>query len=271
MNITQQPGTLRRSDGIVAYECGGTGRLVVCAPGMGDLRASYRHLAPTLTAAGYRVAVTDLRGHGDSSAAFSAYGDEPTADDIAALIEHLSGPAIIVGNSMAAGSAVLVAAQHPELVSALVLIGPFVRDHGSPLARIVTRGLMASWWAAAAWGSYLPTLYAGTKPPDFDDYRKQVTAALRRPGHAAAFSRTTRTRHTAAAASLSRVNTPTLVIMGELDPDFPKPHAEAQWIADQLHGKALLIPDAGHYPQSQQPELVSRAVLRFLATISAST
>jgi pimeloyl-ACP methyl ester carboxylesterase len=64
------------------------------------------------------------------------------------------------------------------------------------------------------------------------------------------------------------VHTPTLVIMGQLDPDFPKPQAEAQWIAEQLHGEAVLIPDAGHYPQSQQPEEVSRAVLRFLGAVS---
>jgi phage shock protein PspC (stress-responsive transcriptional regulator) len=32
---------------------------------MGDLRAGYRFLAPALRAAGYRVACTDLRGHGE--------------------------------------------------------------------------------------------------------------------------------------------------------------------------------------------------------------
>jgi pimeloyl-ACP methyl ester carboxylesterase len=143
METSKQLNRLRRPEGVVAYECSGTGPLVVCVPGMGDLRASYRYLEPALATAGYRVAVTDLRGHGDSSPVFSAYGDEPTADDIAALIEHLSGPAVIVGNSMAAGSAVLVAAQHPELVSALVLIGPFVRDHSGPLGRLATRALMA--------------------------------------------------------------------------------------------------------------------------------
>ncbi len=41
-------------------------------PGMGDLRAGYRFLAPALRAAGYRVACTDLRGHGDSDATFAS-------------------------------------------------------------------------------------------------------------------------------------------------------------------------------------------------------
>jgi hypothetical protein len=64
---------------------------------MGDLRAGYRFLAPALRTAGYRVACTDLRGHGDSDARFPSYGDEETAGDIAALISELGGPAVIVG------------------------------------------------------------------------------------------------------------------------------------------------------------------------------
>ena len=46
--------------------------LVVLVPGMGDLRACYRFLAPALKEAGYRVACTDLRGHGGSDATFSS-------------------------------------------------------------------------------------------------------------------------------------------------------------------------------------------------------
>ena len=101
---------------------------MVLVPGMGDLRAGDRFLTPALREAGYRVACTDLRGHGDSDATFSSYGDEQTADDVAALIGELGGPAVIVGNSMAAGSAVLAAAQRPGLVSGLILVGPFVRN-----------------------------------------------------------------------------------------------------------------------------------------------
>ena len=136
--------SLDRRDGAVAYEVNGTGPLIICIPGMGELRGSFRFLAPQLLAAGYRVAVMDLRGHGDSDHSFAEYGDGPTAGDIQALTLKLGGPAILVGNSMSAGSAVLVAAQHPELVSGLVLLGPFVRDPDhSGLARLATRVLMA--------------------------------------------------------------------------------------------------------------------------------
>ena len=65
---------------------------MVLVPGMGDLRAGYRFLAQALREAGYRVACTDLRGQGDSDATFPAYGDEETADDVAALIGNSAPP-----------------------------------------------------------------------------------------------------------------------------------------------------------------------------------
>lgn len=252
---------LTRPGGAVAYEVAGDGPLVVCVPGMGELRSSYRFVAPMLVAAGYRVALTDLRGHGDSDIGFDTYGDEATAGDVAALIGDLGGPAIIVGNSLAAGSAVLVAASQPDIVSGLVLVGPFVRDpSNSAFEQIIFRAMMAPWWARVAWNSYLPRLYAGRKPADFAQYRAAVTTAMKKPGYTKAFSLTTRTRHDAAAAALSSVKAPVLVIMGEVDPDFPKPAVEANWIAEQVGGSVLMVAEAGHYPQAQRPELVVPAI-----------
>ena len=129
------------------------------------------------------------------------------------------------------------------------------------------RVAMARPWAATAWKAYLPKLYAGRRPADFDDYRNQVTATIRRPGHTKAFCLTTRTSHVAAAARLGDVTTPTLVIMGENDPDFGDPRAEADWIAEALHGQVVIVPEAGHHPQSQRPDITTGAVLRFLESV----
>jgi pimeloyl-ACP methyl ester carboxylesterase len=261
---------LTRPEGRVAYDIRGDGALVVLIPGMGDLRRAYRFLAPDLRDAGYRVASTDLRGHGDSDTTFTSYGDLDTATDVIALIEQLGGPAIVVGNSMAAGSATLVAAQHPELVAGLVLLGPFVRDpKTTAFKRLILRLAMARPWAATTWKAYLPKLYAGHRPADFDAYRHEVIASIRRPGHAKAFSLTTRTSHAAAEACLAHLSTPTLVIMGERDPDFPDQEAEADWIGKALHGHVLMVPDAGHYPQSQRPDITTPAIVNFADTITA--
>ena len=259
---------LDRPEGKIGYDIDGDGQLVVLVPGMGDLRAGYRFLAPALREAGYRVASTDLRGHGDSDATFASYGDVETAGDVIALIDKIGGPAVIVGNSMGAASAVLVAADRPDLVRGLVLVGPFVRNPKTGvIKRVLLRAAMAPMWAASAWKSYLPKLYAGQRPEDFDAYRAKVVASLRRPGYAKSFSLTTRTSHDIADARLSEVSVETLVVMGEKDPDFRDPTAEAEWIAQTLHGEVVMVPDSGHYPQSQRPDVVSDAVVHFVKTL----
>lgn len=259
---------LDRHEGRIGYDVAGDGPLVVLVPGMGDLRAGYRFLAPALRDAGYRVACTDLRGHGDSDTTFTSYGDAATAGDILALIDELGGPATLVGNSMGAGAAALAAAQQPDLVRGLVLLGPFVRNaKTSALQRLMLRAAMAAPWATISWKAYLPKLYAGQRPDDFDQYREKVVASLRRPGYAKAFSLTTKTDHDPAEARLADVSQPTLVVMGEKDPDFPDPRAEADWIAQALHADVVMVPEAAHYPQSQRPDVTTDAVLTFLETM----
>ena len=260
---------LSRPGGRVAYDVAGEGPLVVLVPGMGDVRAGYRFLAPALRKAGYRVASTDLRGHGDSDAGFESYGDAETAEDILALIEEVGGPAVIVGNSMGAGAAAVAAAEQPESITGLVLVGPFVRNGKvNAIQRAILRVAMAPMWAASAWKSYMPKLYAGQRPEDFDEYRDRLVASLRRPGYAKAFSLTTRTDHAPAETRLADVSAPTLVVMGEEDPDFPDPRAEADWIAEALRAEVVMVPQAGHYPQSQQPEITAEAVVGFLNVVN---
>src|SRR3954454_20182198 len=107
---------LDRPGGRIAFDSVGAGPLVVCVPGMGELRSTYRATAPALAAAGHRVVTMDLRGHGDSDATFDAYDAVPTARDLLALIEHLGEPALVIGNSLGAGSAPWAAAERPDLV-----------------------------------------------------------------------------------------------------------------------------------------------------------
>jgi pimeloyl-ACP methyl ester carboxylesterase len=257
-----------RPEGRISYDVAGFGPLVVLVPGMGDLRNAYRYLTPALLAAGYRIASTDLRGHGESDTTFSSYGDVETAGDVAALVDELGGPAVIVGNSMGAGSAVLVAAEHPGIVSGLVLVGPWVRNGANgAIRRALFRLFVARPWAAEAWKSYLPKLYSGRHPEDFKEYRDQLVANLHRPGYTKAFSRTARTDHAPAEARLGDVSAPVMVVMGALDPDFKDPSAEAKWIGEKVRGEVVMVPEAGHYPQSQQPVITNDAVVQFLSSI----
>ena len=88
---------------------------------MGELRSVYRFTVPALVAAGYRVATMDLRGHGDSDATFGRYDDVAAGGDVVALVEHLGGPAVVIGSSMGAGAAAWAAAERRDLVTGLVL------------------------------------------------------------------------------------------------------------------------------------------------------
>jgi pimeloyl-ACP methyl ester carboxylesterase len=259
-----EPQMLDRGEGCIAYDVAGAGPLVLCVPGMGELRSSYRYNVTALVESGYRVATVDLRGHGDSDATFSSYDDLATASDLEALVEHLGGPAIVIGNSMGAAAAVLAAASRPDLVAGLVLVGPFVRDAPTnAFAKLALRLAMAGPWARASWASYLSKLYPGRRPADFAEHRSLIVETMRQPGHTRAFSETTRTSHGQAEERLSEVKSPVLVVMGDRDPDFSDPAAEAEWISRRLSGQILVVPGAGHYPQAEYPELVNPALIEF--------
>jgi pimeloyl-ACP methyl ester carboxylesterase len=259
---------LDRGEGRIAYDVVGEGPLVVCAPGMGDLRSVYRFMTPGLVEAGYRVASMDLRGHGDSDIGFSSYDDVALGSDMLALAEELGAPAALVGNSMAAGAAVWAAAEAPGTVAGIALIGPFARNApvGKAKELAFRLGLMKP-WGPAIWNSWLAKLYPGRPPEDLAEHRARIRESLRRPGRWQAFISTTRTSHTPAESRLPDVKTPALVVMGSKDPDFPDPEAEARWIAERLGAEVLMVRGSGHYPQAEYPEIVTPAVSGFLRRV----
>ncbi len=259
---------LERSEGKIAYEdTGGHGPLVVCAPGMGDLRAVYRFAVPAFAAHGYRVVTMDVRGMGGSSVSWGDYSESAIGSDIVALIQRIgSGSALVIGNSISAGAAVWAAAEHPDLVRGLVLVGPFVRQIPIPRLKVLLfRLALARPWGPSTWASYqVKRLYPSAKPADLETYRSSVLAKLREPGRMKAFQRMAATNHKAAEARLDRVKAPVLVVMGTADPDFADPRAEAEFVAERLHGTAVLLDGAGHYPQAEMPSAFSEQVLDFL-------
>jgi pimeloyl-ACP methyl ester carboxylesterase len=89
---------------------------------------------------------------------------------------------------------------------------------------------------------------------------------LAEPGRMAAFHALAGNTHTGAAARLDAVTVPAVVVMGTDDPDFPDPVAEARQIADILDADLVLPDGSGHYPQTDQPDAVSPAVIALAAT-----
>lgn len=252
----------------IAYDVTGpdNGQLIICAPGMGDVRAVYRLLTPLLTKAGYRVATMDLRGHGESGTGWADYSSEAIGTDFVALAKHLGGPAVLVGDSYSAASAVVAAADQPELVKAIVLAGPFVRTTPAGFVAKLATALVAR--SRGLWMSYYKSLYKSGKPADFAEYTKALSANLKEPGRFAAFVAMMKGTHDVSEAKLPDVRCPALVLMGEKDPDFPDPVAEAAWIGKALTGTSAqvkVLPGCGHYPPGEQPAQTADAVLAFLA------
>lgn len=288
---------LHRPGGRLAFTDQGQGPLVVCVPGMGDLRSAYRSLADALTADGYRVVLADLRGHGDSDTTFTEHGDAATGADVLALIEHLGGPAVVMGNSMGAAAALWAAAERPEAVAGLVLLGPFVRDADGPAWRaaatrlVIHAGLLRPWgpaaWAAAyrsfavgadrrtrserRAGAGSQRRIRGRLPAGFDAHVAQIRASLKDPARLASLRHLVRDlTHREVHERLDAVRAPALVVMGAQDPDFADPAGELAYIEQRLAAagatvRAVVVDECGHYPHLQRPDVVVPEALALAA------
>jgi pimeloyl-ACP methyl ester carboxylesterase len=268
--------------GTIAYEVtGAAGPLVVLAHGMGDSRAAYRFLTPALVEAGYRVAAVDLRGHGESSVGWASYTRTDLAGDLIALVQHLGGPAVLVGHSIAGGAVTIAAAKAPELVTALVELAPFTRKQQVRLGDLRVGGyrrgaahLMGATLLGSTrqWAKYLDVAYPGAKPADWDARMKQITAMLDEPGRMKVLQAMGKISPVDAGEQLGNVTCPALIVQGTLDPDWASPQAEGEAIVAGLPaglGRLKMIDGAGHYPHDQFPQQTLAAVLPFLAGVRA--
>ncbi|GAA4708031.1 alpha/beta hydrolase [Nocardioides conyzicola] len=261
----------------IAYDLTGEGPLVVLAHGIGDSRHSYRFVAPALVAAGYRVANVDLRGCGESSLGWDGYSRTDIAGDLVALVRHLGGPAVIIGQSISGGAATIAAATAPDVISGVIELAPFTRKQSVDLgglirvkrfragyvqmAMVIVRGRLANW------KKYLDVAYP-TKPTDWSTELTRIEQHLSEPGRMEALQAMCTTKPTDAGAHLANVTCPVLVVEGTLDPDWADPRAEGERIIADLPaglGELAVIDGAGHYPHAQTPDEVLALALPFLA------
>ncbi len=265
---SEQPAQmLKLRDGQIAYDdSGGAGSIVICVPGLGDLRQQYRLLAPRLEAAGFRVVTMDVRGHGESSVDWPDYSAASVGADIVALINHLgTKKAYILGNSMAGAAAVWTAADAPSVVAGIVLIDPFVRD--MPTSAFLTAFLKVAMlrpWGPSFWSMYYGSLYKSAPPSDLPAYREALVTNLKEPGRIEAVKAMISASKNPCEARIPEVRAPVLVVMGSRDSDFDDPAAEADWVASHVHGKRLMVEGAGHYPHVEYPDIAAPAIIDFI-------
>ncbi|WP_026818164.1 alpha/beta fold hydrolase [Arthrobacter castelli] len=263
--------TLQVANGTLHYAVYGTGPPVLLLHGGGLDGRMWDPQVPEL-AQTHCVVVPDARGHGHSSTPFAPFRH---CDDVAVLIRHLdAGPAILIGLSMGAGTALDTALEHPDLVRGVVVVGagtsepdfedPWVLDLLDTWRRTAAAG------DAEGWIEAFMLFAAGPKRrlEDMDDdvvrhLRQMVTRTVAnhvRPDAAApeavpdSWSR------------LAEIQVPVLALSGALDtPDNIRMAARA---ADSVtDGRTALIRGAAHYPNLEQPAAFNAELQAFLGSI----
>lgn len=268
MNIAAtQTQFITTEGGRIAFEdTGGDGALILGIPGMGDLRSEYRLIRPFLQQAGYRVITIDPRGFGETSAKWGDYSARAVGRDAVAVLKHLdAGPATILGNSFAAGSALWAAQESPEQVNGVVMLGPIVRDFEASFVQKLSLKIgFAGPWRVGFWTMYWNSLFPTRKPADQREIKTAIARNLREPGRMDALRAMLALSKADTAAILEQIKVPTLVVMGTKDPDFADAIEEARMLAGKLKAETMIVDGAGHYPHTEMADLVAPRILAFI-------
>lgn len=212
----------------------------------------------------YRLLIPDQRGHGASDAPECCYGTSQFAYDARLFLDALGVKrAAVVGHSLGSMVAISLAADYPDRVSKIVLIG-------STALVPVKRGDWLYDNAAAVKDRLDPTTqfakdwHPANQPTPVDPaFAEAMNADLYRiPGHVwravmRELSSVPVGRHAA------DVKAPVLVLSGGKDPLFPAEHHQSL-IKAFPQAKAHAFPDLGHNPNWEKPEAVASAIAAFL-------
>jgi len=263
----------RRRDG-VRYFTAGQGPPVVLVHGLGGAAANWRLIAPAL-AAGRRVIVPELPGHGGSAPLREAASLEPFTEAVLGVLEAEDAlPAVWIGHSLGGLVGVRAAAARPEAVTGLVLAaaagissasrtgkavvtalgvvrpGRLVsRRRGSVARSRLGRTLAFGWWAVADPAGFDPGMAEAflSGPAEHTDTltagRALIAGDPRR--------------------DLDRVGCPCLCLWGANDNWVPL--KDGMEYARRLRAPLRAIADCGHLLIGERPEAVLAAVQGFLS------
>jgi pimeloyl-ACP methyl ester carboxylesterase len=207
----------------------------------------------------HRVVSIDLRGHGDSDKPEGDYGISLLADDVACVIERVGlGKAVAVGHSMGGIIVLQLAAAHPQLVEAIVMVdpAPFVLTSE---VRAGLEGLVAAIEAGdrdARRGFIARNMFLPTSDPSLIEDVLRVTMAA--PDHVAASAmRGILAFDGVAAAAQCKVPALHLAAGRPLNP----PHLMSQWLPTVVNGWTV---GTGHFSQVEAPDQVNAMIDGFM-------
>jgi pimeloyl-ACP methyl ester carboxylesterase len=253
----------------------GAGMPVVMLHGYGDSADTWRAVLTELEGEGRRALALDLPGFGHADPR-SPGRLLPQFDDFADAVLATVGPAVLMGNSLGAATAVRAAARNESVKALVTLDDPLGVDNW--LARLARRSeVSVGVWGrvgrapipkgAVRWATRkaMPrALYGPNARPDPEVVAHWVgslqsfadVATLGR--YAFQYAHETKGGHRDV-----RVNCPTLIVHGAKDKIIPV--NSSRELHQQIPGSELVVlPRSGHCPQLDAPSEVVRLVLRVL-------
>ncbi len=271
----------------IQYAVTGTGKPLVLVHGFGACIGHWRKNIPVLADAGYRVFALDLLGFGGSEKAPIDYSVHVWVELLKDFfLEHVCEPAIFIGNSIGALLSLIVAADYPEIAAGAVLINPAGGlNHRPQELNLSLRLVMKAFNKLVSHpltGTFIfnrirqkhqirRTLYQIYR------HRQAVTDELIDmlytpscdPGAQKVFaSILTAAPGPTPAEILPKVQCPLLLIWGADDPWTPiagaKIYEDAYQAKENL--KIVPIPNAGHCPHDEVPQVVNTEILKWLAS-----
>jgi pimeloyl-ACP methyl ester carboxylesterase len=206
----------------------------------------------------FQVVTWDLRGHGDSDSPEdpAEYTVERVMGDMVALLDHVGADtAVVAGLSLGGFLSLEFLLAHPERVRALMLMstGPGFRKDS----------------ARDGWNATAERFAQRYDEKGLDALPKATETAVARHRSAAGLARASRgyfsQRDARVIDSLPSIAVPTLVVVGDNDAGY---QAASDYMASKIPGaRKVVIPDAGHAANLENPEPFNRAVLDFLDTL----
>src|SRR5690606_28923141 len=245
-------------DGVkIYYEDHGSGPPVLLSHGYSATSAMWKGQVEALGHR-YRLITWDMRGHGrtDSPEEQERYSEAETVADMHAILQELGiERAVIGGLSLGGYMSLAFNLAHPEMVRALMLFdtgpgynNPKGRDGWNETA--FQRAVLFEEQGLDALGRGAEVRIA--------QHRSAVGLAKAARGMLAQFD-------DRVIKSLEHVTVPTLVLVGANDQPFL---AAADYMANKIpNASKVVIPDAGHASNIDQPEAFNEAVGNYLDSL----
>jgi pimeloyl-ACP methyl ester carboxylesterase len=222
-------------------------------------------------AGSYQVIVPDFRGFGAArDQAVAEAGMDLLADDVARLLDDRGLDRVVLGGlSLGGYVAMAFMRRHADRVSGLVLLDTKATSDGDQARE--DRLTMAERVMAEGNGfvpeAMLPKLLGETSREHRPELVEKVTAMIREQApEAIAGAQRGMAARPASTDMLGTIQVPTLVVTGEEDA-VAGPEVGRDLAAGIPGARFLLVEEAGHLANLEQPEIVNEALLDFLAPL----